>query len=448
MVNVGPGRPITIPTGQEMTERGVTDGAADREAGLYELAQGSAVAVKVADVTTIVGTYGWYASQAAAMTVERHNEGIAQTNAKVASRSNDLALAAGTRDHADKELAAAAAAKDGFTQRVTELADPALALTIPAPASPTTALPAPEHAPGEGQTGDRAPAEHDTVFPGQAWRFPLRRDLHPLVVMLLLVMIAGAEFALNARAFQSVREVQWQVLLLAALVGVGIVTLAHRIGSCARDLLEVPVGAAGRSPAKLVEVALEVPALLAGIVGVASIRASYFSLVGIRIPTFGLVCIQLALAIAAVGTTMAGRSQAADESRDRARRVDQRQHNCRQPAKAHTAAQNRLVDAEANLRSALQSLVNDFNIQVPEVALAIDAYIRSYATAAGIKVTGSLPAPAKPELVAQAEQWLSAHPLGTRAHLDLPYNNTPATHETDHHDHGITPITHHHEDAA
>ncbi len=37
----------------------------------------------------------------------------------------------------------------------------------------------------------------------------------------------------------------------------------------------------------------------------ASIRHSYFVPVGIHIPTFGLVCIQFALAVAAVGTTMA-----------------------------------------------------------------------------------------------------------------------------------------------
>jgi hypothetical protein len=242
---------------------------------------------------------------------------------------------------------------------------------------------------------------------------------------MLLLFIAGAEFALNARAFQAVREAQWLVLLLAGLVGLGMVTLAHRIGSNARDLLEVPVGATGRSPAKLVEVALEVPALLAGLAGVASIRASYFSLVGIRIPTFGLVCIQAALAVAAVGTTMAGRNPAADESRDRGRELEEREHARRQPHKALVATQNRLVEAEKLLRGAVQGLVDDFHIQTTAVALAVGAYIGAYGSAAGIVVTGTdeLPAAEEPALVTQARQWLAAHPLGTLAHLDLPHSS-------------------------
>jgi hypothetical protein len=425
-VEVSKGRPITIPTPEEMEARGAADGTADREAGIYG---DSWAEVAMADVRVLDLVYEHCHRQAGEMTVAKHNEAVADGVAGVRCRSNELSAAKAKGEEADAEHTDSKAALSAFERRVTELGDPEFA--SPAPTAGSAAAPAPPDA-GERRSistpedARESPSGSTPDLPAEggpsAWRFSLRRDVHPWVVAVLLALIAGAEFALNARAFQSVREQEPLVLLLAALVGTGMVALAHRVGSNARDVLDIPMGAKGRSPAKLVEIAFEVPGLFGGIAGVASIRAAYFSIVGIRIPTFGLVCLQLALAIAAVGTTMAGRNPAADERRDRTRRVEDTAHARRGPQRALTAGQNAVVAAERPLRVALQALVSDYEIQVHEVAvLFMLHYAGAYATAAGVKLIGELPDVEKPVLVRQAEAWIHEHDVGTTAYLELPF---------------------------
>jgi hypothetical protein len=419
-ISIEDGRPITVASIEEMINRGASDGAAD--AALYATGAAPRPAIEAGDVPAVAGIHQNRIDQAAAMTAQRHHAGIAEAHGEVEAASNELAATSLHRTEAEQRVAAAEAACVGFEQTVMAKGDPDFNPTTP-PAALETRL-ADRSTPQD--EGDIDPEDAGPEIPAEvrAWRFPLRRDLPPWAAIGLLSLIAGAEFALNARAFQSVREVQWLVLLLAALVGIGLVSLAHRIGTNVRDVLDVPLGSKGRSPAKLVELSVEVPALVLGIVGVATIRSAYFRLVGITIPTLGLVCIQMALAVAAVGVTMASRNQAADESRERHRELEQQTHERNKPRKAELTAQGRLVRAEQTLRTALQSYVNDYTIQVAEVALGMEQYVRSYATAAGVTVSGALPSPAKPLLIVQAERWLASHPVGTLAFLELPYRSS------------------------
>jgi hypothetical protein len=420
-INIEDGRPITVASAEEMARRGASDGTTDTT--LYVHDATARPAIEAGDLPAVTGIHQNRIDQAAAMTTQRHHAGIAEAHAEVEASSNELAAASVIRTEAEQRVAVADAACVGFEQTVMAKGDPDLDLTTPRATHEAGGVvgAAPQVEPDAVAVEGARPETPSEV---RAWRFPLQRDLPPWAAIGLLSLIAGAEFALNARAFQSVREVQWLVLLLAALVGIGLVSLAHRVGTNLRDVLDVPLGSKGRSPAKLVELGTEIPALLLGIVGVATIRSAYFRLVGITIPTLGLVCIQLALGVAAVGITMASRNQAADESRDRRRELEQQTHERNKPRKTQLAAQGRLVRAEQNLRTALQTYVNDYTIQVAEVALGMEQYVRSYATAAGITVVGTLPSPAKPLLIVQAEQWLASHPVGTLAFLELPYRSS------------------------
>ena len=140
-------------------------------------------------------------------------------------------------------------------------------------------------------------------------------DLHPAVVVFLAV-IALAEFAINAvpgrpRDRAACPHARWPGRRRA------------RRGRPSDRLQPArsprhPDRRQGTVAGELIEVGFEAPGLFLGIAGVAWIRASYFTVVGIRIPTGGLIwAVVHVCAVAAVGTTIVGRNQAADEIRDR-----------------------------------------------------------------------------------------------------------------------------------
>ncbi len=409
------GRFITTPDREEMAQKGALDGAAHREGGLSAaLRDGTGPAtMEISSIPVLVDFHHALSEQAAAMTLERHHEGVATANADVVAQTSELAAAQTTRARADNEVDQIEDAKGRFEEHVQTSADPDLHPPADAGLSVVD-----DSAPADGSDVGKEPATER-----HAWRFPLRRDLPESVAVVVLLLITGAEFALNARAFQSVREAQWLVLLLAGLVGVGMVALAHRIGSNARDLLENPPGASGRSPSKLVEMAVEIPALALGITGVATIRSSYFTIVHIRIPTAGLVLLQAALAVAAIATTMAARNQANDQMQDFKEDLEQAKHEQKKAGAEVVKAESSLARSEGALRTCLQHLVDDYYIQTREVTLATAEYVRAYANAAGVILEGALPEPAMPDLITQAEAWLAEHPLGTAAHTTLPHSH-------------------------
>ena len=87
-------------------------------------------------------------------------------------------------------------------------------------------------------------------------------------------------------------------------------------------------------------------------------------------------------------------------------------------------AQSALATAERSLFLAVQHLVDDYQVQVNEVGVAprrLDA--GAYATTAQVKLAGELPALDKPSRGWSRQQRLAAHPLGTGAHLSLPFTH-------------------------
>ena len=417
-INISEGPPITSTTPEQLERQGAADGAAAKAHGFKALECAAVAAKRLRDELGLIGR----------LIEMRYFKTIGEANQKVVDASNALAPLAVAVAEAEGELAKVRSDHRGFRQRIVELFDRPLALTDTETSEPADGSGAASSEGGDPTSEGESPAEAEE---NSALRYGWRRDLSPWVVWLLLAVIAGAEFALSARAFQSIREQEWLVLLLAGLVGTGMVALAHRIGDNLAHLLEQPIGAKGRSPAKLVEVCFEIPALFIGIVGVATLRSSYFRLVHIAIPTHGLVCLQLMLAAAAVGVTMAGHNEGADELRDRRRLREQLTYARHRALKPHLAAQHTLVSAEGALRQALQGLVSDYGVQVHDVRRRFkDQYVRAFNEAAELQLgEAALPEVDPPSLVAQAAAWLDAHPVGTLAHLDFAYSSAAGVQE-------------------
>ncbi len=281
-VDVSEGPPITATPHEQLKSQGAADGAAAKAHGLSAQASEAVVAKRLADEVGLIGR----------LTEMRHFEAIGVANQKVTDASNVLAPLAKVKDDAEAEVVDAKEGHRNFLQRIVELFDRPLDL-IRAEASGDAGPEVGDDFGGAGEGGGPGARQmrDKPIEPerGPALRYGWRRDLSPALVWVLLGIIAGAEFALSARAFQSIREQEFLVLLLAGLVGTGLVALAHRIGDNLAHLLEQPLRAKGRSPAKLVELCFEVPALFIGIVGVAKVRSSYFEIEHITIPTIGLV---------------------------------------------------------------------------------------------------------------------------------------------------------------
>ncbi len=213
------------------------------------------------------------------------------------------------------------------------------------------------------------------------------------------------------------------------LVGIGVIGLSHRLGDCAADLLENRTRARGRSPARLAELALGIPALVIGILGTAAIRARYFSDQSqahpgqhLSIPTWGLVALAFMLAAAAVAVSMAMRNPFADELTGRTAGIKELRHEYDVAKDRLAAAQGAVSSTAAGLRTVLQRLITQYKIQTTHARKCSGAYLDGYRAGAHIKITGELPAPEPPPLVVAARAWLDAHPLGTLAPPELPFS--------------------------
>jgi hypothetical protein len=246
----------------------------------------------------------------------------------------------------------------------------------------------------------------------------------------VLVALAGAEGFLNIQAFAATGESSNGSFVLAVLVGIGVIGLAHRIGDCAADLLENRPGARGRSPARMAEVALGLPSLILGILGTAAIRARYYAAQNqahpgdhINIPTLGLVALAFMLAAAAIAVSMAMRNPFADDLARQGQAIADHQHHHQQAQQELLDAQNDVSATANTLRSVLQALVDEYELQSGYVYQCAEAWLDGYCTGAGVRVTGQLPQAEPPQLVTEARTWLAAHPVGSGAPPTLPFSN-------------------------
>ena len=274
-----------------------------------------------------------------------------------------------------------------------------------------------------------SPGAVDAAPPIRAFRHIIERRLPKNVGWVVLAALAAAEGFLNIQAFAATGESSNASFVLAVLVGIGVIGLAHRIGDCAADLLENRTGARGRSPARLAEVALGAPALIIGILGTALIRARYYAAQNqahpgehINIPTAGLIFLAFMLAAAAIAVSMAMRNPFADDLERQDRIIADHRHGHQQAKEELLDAQAEVSNTAATLRTLCEELVNDYSIQRDHVRQCAEAYLNGYCTGAGVRVTDELPVLDPPQCVAAAQAWLEAHPLGTSAPPTLPFS--------------------------
>ncbi|HEY1621194.1 MAG TPA: hypothetical protein VGG25_26455 [Streptosporangiaceae bacterium] len=397
--------PISGPGVAESYEAGRQAGEQDLQASLFE--QGADV--DISQVRRVVQESGDNHNLVAAL-VERDFEAPV-ADAQAAHEAAGHRLDRTVREAHDAALAVIAEVRvrDELRDRVVGLVNPELSGVA---AGQSVAQPA----------GDATEAP-------PAFRHILERKVPRGWGYGVLVALAIAEGFLNLQAFTATGESSTGSLVLAVLVGIGVIGLSHRLGDCAADLLENRTRAKGRSPARLAELAVGIPALVIGILGTAAIRARYFSDQSqahpgqhLSIPTWGLVALAFMLAAAAVTVSMAMRNPFADELTSRAAEIKDLRHAYEVAKDRLAAAQGAVSTTTAGLRTVLQRLITQYRIQTTHARKCSGAYLDGYCATARIKVTGELPAPEPLALAVAAQAWLDAHPLGTLAPPELPFS--------------------------
>jgi hypothetical protein len=406
--------PISGPARESSYQAGRDAGEEDRQAGV--VAAGDEVPVE--KVRRITERYRTDLDLIGGLALRDKAGPMAEAHAAHEAAGHRLAQANALAEETGVTVLASTQERGATADQITGLVNPELVRPRPPAASEAGAAgPAP------------TPAAADAAKAPRAFRHILDRKMPKSWAYGVLVALAAAEGFLNVQAFAATGESSNGSFILAVLVGIGVIGLAHRIGDCAADLLENRTGARGRSPARIAEVALGVPSLIIGIIGTAAIRARYYAAQNqahpgdhIEIPTLGLVALAFMLAAAAIAVSMAMRNPFADDlARQDLAIADNRHH--------HQEARDELLDAQgevsataAALRRLCEELVNEYRIQRDHVGQCAEAYLDGYCTGAGVHVTDRLPSLDPPQLVADARTWLDAHPFGTLAPPTLPFS--------------------------
>jgi hypothetical protein len=403
--------PISGPDEKSSYTKGLQAGQEDREAGLFAADQDKKV--PHADIRRIIEQYRAHQAVVGALILRDREGAIASAKTAHEQAGHRLKEAEAKHSETGQAVWASVAERAATADQITNLVNPELVRhrhgTVP------------EDNPG---------AEN----PPRAFRHILDRKMSRGWGFTVLIALAAAEGFLNIQAFAATGESSYASFVLAVLVGISIVGLAHRIGGGAADLLENLPKARGRSPARIAEVLLGVPALIIGILGTAAIRASYFAAQNranpsthIRIPTPGLVALAFMLAAAAIAVSMAMHNPFADNLDRQDLAIADHRHAHEEARQDLLDAQNEVSETASVLWGLFKALVNAYDIQSGYVKNCTEAYLDGYCKGAGVCVdTESLP-DSEPQFVKEARTWLAANPVGTLAPPTLPYSSAGQT---------------------
>ena len=342
-----------------------------------------------------------------------YNELIAEAQAAHEEAGHRLDTARAMVEESRLELLGARRKRDATAERVTQLVDPELADQPPDEGVP----------PGPDVESPPQPP------PPRAFRFVQERKLPKDVGYATLTAGAAAEGYLNTQAFAATGETSSGSFVLAVLVGICVIGLAHLIGNGTADLLENRPGARGRSLATLAQVVLAIPFLVVGIFGTAIIRSTYYAEQGqanpataVHIPSAALVALAFMLAAMAIATSIAMRNMLADDLARQDRAIAGHQDACKQARSEERDAQDAVSTTTAALNELFRKLESDYRARAAHVRKCFEAYLDGYSAAARIRVTGSLPDLAPPQLVADARAWMACHPFGSLAPPTLSFS--------------------------
>lgn len=342
-----------------------------------------------------------------------YHEPIAKAQAEHEDAAHRLDMARALAKEFDQKLKNATQKRDATAERMKRLVEPELAEQPPDAEKP----------PG----GDVTPGA-DTARSPRAFRYVTDRKLSKEVGYATLTAGAGAEGYLNIQAFAATGENSSGSFVLAVLVGVSVIGLAHLVGNAIADLLENRPGARGRSMATLAQLVLATPFLIAGIFGTSIIRATYYTEQGranpasaIHIPSAALVMLALMLAAMSIATSIAMRSMLADDLARLDRAIADYQDSYDRARSDIEDAQDAVSATAGTLSELFHKLDSDYRAQTAHVRKCVEAFLDGYAATAGIRVTGSLPETAPPQMVSDARTWMAAHPFGSGATRALPF---------------------------
>ena len=374
-------------------------GEEDRQAKI--VAEG--VEVHVEQVRRIRQHYSSEHESAGGHVADGYNELIAEAQAAHEEAGHRLDMANATVGESDLKLQGATRKRDATAERAKQLVDPELA-----------------DQPLDGIV--LAGPDSKSPPPPRAFRYVLDRKLPKDVGYVTLTAGAGAEGYLNIQAFAATGQTSSGSFVLAVLVGICVIGLAHLIGNGMADLLENRPGARGRSVATLAQIIVAVPFLVTGIFGTSVIRASFYAEQGqanpaaaVHIPTAALVALAFMLAAMAIAASIAMRNEFADDLARQDRTIADYQDAYERAKSEVKNAQDAVSTTAAALNELFRKLDSDYRARAAHVRKCAEAFLDGYSAAAGIRVTGSLPDPAPPQLVADARAWMAAHPFGTLA---------------------------------
>jgi hypothetical protein len=330
-----------------------------------------------------------------------YHEPIAEAQAEHEEAAHRLDMAKALAKEFGQKLQSASQKRDASAERMKRLVEPELA----------------EQPPDGDVTPDAGMAR-----PPRAFRYVTDRKLSKEVGYATLTAGAGAEGYLNIQAFAATGENSSGSFVLAVLVGVSVIGLAHLAGNAIADLLENRPGARGRSMATLAQLVLATPFLIAGIFGTSIIRAMYYTeqsranpATAIHIPSAALVMLALMLAAMSIATSIAMRNILADDLVRLDRAIADYQDSYDRARSEIEDAEDAVSATAGRLSELFHKLDSDYRAQAAHVRERIEAFLDGYAATAGIRVTGSLPDAPPPQLVADARAWMTAHPFGSRA---------------------------------
>ena len=128
------------------------------------------------------------------------------------------------------------------------------------------------------------------------------------------------------------------------------------------------------------------------------------------------------LAAMAIATSIAMRNMLADDLARQDRAIAGHQDACKQARSEERDAQDAVSTTTAALNELFRKLESDYRARAAHVRKGFEAYLDGYSAAARIRVTGSLPDLAPPQLVADARAWMACHPFGSLAPPTLSFS--------------------------
>lgn len=235
-------------------------------------------------------------------------------------------------------------------------------------------------------------------------------DLPTPALLFLFVAIALGEWVFNRAAFVITGEDALSVDVLAATVGVGLVSTAHLAGGAARRLLDDHVRTRGAKLAAGAGAAVVVAAAL-GVAGINVLRSTFFAEDAPEVPSGGMVLLQVFLLLVAVVASMVHANPTAKTQRTLDDAYDDALDAYEEAKDAWLALRASEREAEAALRSRLVEATAMAGIQSLQTARELFAFGDAVQAGVETPVVAPFVSVVRHREIGRWEAWLDGHPF-------------------------------------